>query len=367
MTSPGRLAGLRVRQAWQRGSEPAWLLASAVAIAVIAAVDLNLPSRSNIAGALVLVPFLASGGARPWIVAVTGVVSAGWALGLAVADGSGAGPSSARIIAVVIGTAVAVEASRVRRRREQELVDLTVIAETAQQAIIRRPPSRVGGCRVATWYQSSTQAAQVGGDCFEVLETPFGIRILVGDVRGHGLPSVRLASRVVGGFRALAYMIADLAEVAYELDLLATRYAQDADGDGSGEEFVTAVLVEVTDDGLAVANCGHPSPICVTKAGEVRTLAATVPSPPLGLGLAANRPPVDRFAFDAGERVLLYTDGLVEARDRAGRFFDLEAAAPELTGRSLEEAVARLKDLVNEHAHDQVSDDMAVVAIQRGA
>lgn len=365
MTSPGRAAGARLRGAWQRGAEPAWLVASAAAIVLIAVVDVSLPSRSNIAGALVLVPFLASGGARPWIVAGTGVVSAGCALGLAAVDGSDVGPSSARILAVLVGTVVAVQASRVRRRREQQLVDLTVIAETAQQAIIRRPPDRVGCCRVATWYQSATQAAQVGGDCFEVLDTSFGTRVLVGDVRGHGLPGVRLAARMVGGFRALAFMAPDLTEVAYEMDLLAARYAQDTADGGSGEEFVTAVLVEVKPEGLNVANCGHPAPVVVTSSGAVRSLDASAPAPPLGLGLGANRPTIDTFAFGAGERLLLYTDGLIEARDRRGRFFDLVAAASELAGPPLEEAVAGLIAALNAHASGTVTDDVALVAIER--
>lgn len=365
MTSPGRTVGARPRWAWRRGSEPAWLLASAVAIATIAVVDVNLPSNANIDGALVLIPFLASGGARPWVVAATGAVSVGFGLGLAAVDGSQIGPSTARILAIAIGAIVAVQASRVRLRRERDLVNLTVIAETAQQAIIRRPPALVGACRVATWYQSSTQEAQIGGDCFEVLDTSFGARILVGDVRGHGLPGVRLAARMVGGFRALAFMTPDLSDVAYEMDLLASRYGQDAADGGSGEEFVTAVLVEIQPEGLAIANCGHPSPIVVTPAGEVRSLEASTPAPPLGLGLGVNRPKTDTFPFAAGERLLLYTDGLIEARDRRGRFFDLAAAASMLSGPPLDDAVAALMAALNEYASGAVADDVALVAIER--
>lgn len=350
--------------AWRRGAALVWLLAAAAALLVIAVIDVSLPSNANITGALVLVPFLAAGGAAPQLVVGTGLVSVAATAGLAVVDGSGLQPSFARIIAVLVATAVAAEAAVVRLRRERQLVDLTLVAETAQQAIIHPPPGRVGCCEVATWYQSSHRAATVGGDCFEVLDTPFGTRVLVADVRGHGLPSVRLATRVLGGFRALAYLTADLSQVAYELDLLAARYADVEESASGGEEFVTAVLVEFTPDGMAVANCGHPSPVCVTAGGVLRIVEASSPAPPLGLALGANRPHLDRLPLASGERVLLYTDGLIEARDRSGRFFDLPDAVPKVVGVPLHEAVRGLIDAVNAHAGGQVHDDVALVLVE---
>lgn len=353
--------------AWRRGSARVWLLAAAIAVVAIAAVDLSLPSNANITGTLVLIPFLAAGGAAPQLVVGTGLVSVACTAGLAVADGSGLQSSAARILAVLVGTAVAAEAAVVRIRRERQLVDLTMVAETAQQAIIRRPPGRVGDCEVATWYQSSHRAANVGGDCFEVLDTPFGTRVLVGDVRGHGLPSVRLAARVVGGFRALAYMSADLSEVAYEMDLLASRYAQDTDADDPGEEFVTAVLVEVRPGELAIVSCGHPSPICVSKDRVVQSLDARDPAPPLGLGLGMSRPAVDAFPLEPGVRILVFTDGLVEARNHTGHFFDLPAAAEALADGPLADRLEELMARLNRHAGGTLTDDVALVALEPGA
>ncbi len=350
--------------AWRRGSARVWLLAAAVAVVAIAAVDLSLPSNANITGTLVLIPCLAAGGAAPQLVVGTGLLSVACTAGLAVADGSGLQSSAARILAVLVGTAVAAEAAVVRIRRERQLVDLTIVAETAQQAIIRRPPGRVGSCDVATWYQSSYRAANVGGDCFEVLDTPFGTRVLVGDVRGHGLPSVRLAARVVGGFRALAYMGSDLSEVAYELDLLASRYAQDAATDDMGEEFVTAVLVEVRAGELAIVSCGHPSPITVGKDRAVQSLDVREPAPPLGLGLGAARAAVETFPLEPGVRVLLFTDGLIEARDHAGCFFDLPAAAASLADGPLADRLEELMARLNRHAGGALTDDVALVAIE---
>ena len=103
-----------------------------------------------------------------------------------------------------------------RLRRERRLARLADVAETAQRAIIRRPPPVVGSVAVSTWYESPVDVATVGGDCYEVLDTAHGTRLIIGDVRGHGLPSVRLAALVLGAFRALAHTEADLANIARE-------------------------------------------------------------------------------------------------------------------------------------------------------
>jgi serine phosphatase RsbU (regulator of sigma subunit) len=158
-------------------------------------------------------------------------------------------------------------------------------------------------------------------------------------------------------------MEADLAEVAYELDLLTARYSDEEDSVSRGEEFVTAVIVELTSEGMTVANCGHPSPVCITPDGVPATLDASSPAPPLGLALGQNRPHLDVVRLGPGVRVLLYTDGLIEARDRTGRFFDLARAAPSLVGVPLSDAVEGLIGRVNAHAGGLVHDDVALVLV----
>lgn len=126
----------------------------------------------------------------------------------------------------------------------------------------------------------------MGGDGYEILATSFGTRAIVGDVRGHGTPSVRLAALVLGAFRALAYLEQDLAVVARHLDLLVGRYAGGVnESDVDDEEFVTAVLCQVNGLALSVANCGHPAPLLMRPGGPSRLLVPSVPSRPLGLGV----------------------------------------------------------------------------------
>lgn len=348
-------------RAWE---EAGWLAATLALLVVLSGIDLTLPSNANISGSLVLGPFLASVRTSPRRVIEIGALAVLGAVGLAVNDGSGLHASTARLAVVVGGTVLATQASRLRIRREQRLVELSSVAEAAQRAIIRAPRSPVGSVAVATWYQSSVEAASVGGDCFEALDTPYGIRLLIGDVRGHGLPSVRLAALVVGGFRTLAYLEADLTAVAKELDMLAARYVSDssgAEGESDGEEFVTAVLVEVHGTEVTLANCGHPPPLLVDENGATLLLEATEPTPPLGLG---SDPHLDHVTVPARGRVLLYTDGLIEARDHAGQFFDIATVGPVLCRGPIDDAVSAVMSQLVAHASRRLVDDVALLAFE---
>jgi len=356
----------RARSALSRrgpaSTEMIWVAMSGVVLLTLGLVDLSLPIRQNISGALVVGPFLASGGSRPRAVVLTGAGAVVIAVGLALADGSGLRASAARITIIVLGTIVAARASSVRLRRESSLVELATVAEVAQGTIIRPPAPRVGHVGVVTSYQSATGTAAIGGDCYEILDTPFGVRAFLGDVRGHGLPAVRLAALVLGGFRALSFLEPDLATVGRELDLFTTRYAGEPSGPGTeGEEFVTGVLVEIRGRSVTVANCGHLPPLLIGATGEVRSLDPSVRTFPLGFGAEPN---LDHFEMPAGSRLLLYTDGSVEARDASGRFFDLTRAAGTMGEGSLPEVLAGLVMDLDRHARGRVDDDVAFMIIE---
>lgn len=203
-------------------NELRWTAVTVVVVVVLSAIDLSLP-RANMSAALVVAPFVASGGARPHSVVIVGGLAVTGAVGLAFSDNSGLEASAARMAEIVVATTVAAQTSTLRIRRQQSLLDMATVAEAAQRAIVRQPSAQVGSVAVASCYQSPVRAATVGGDCYDVVLTPFGTRAMVGDVRGHGMPSVRLAALVLGAFRALACVEADLAVVARELDLLTAR------------------------------------------------------------------------------------------------------------------------------------------------
>jgi phosphoserine phosphatase RsbU/P len=166
--------------------------------------------------------------------------------------------------------------------------------------------------------------------------TRYGLRVLVGDVKGKGLEAVQLAALVLAGFRAAAAHHS-LVELAAELD----RSIRPRLGE---EDFVTAVLAQFSRHGqLQLVNCGHPPPLRF-RAGAAELLTSGEATTPLGLDPA---PTIQRFTLAPSDRVLLYTDGLVEARAPDGRPFELDGqvqvvVAASSLGAALDGLVARL-------------------------
>jgi hypothetical protein len=99
-----------------------------------------------------------------------------------------------------------------------------------------------------------------------VAATPFGIRVVVGDVCGKGLDGVRQAATVTGAFRQAAFGQPRLTRVVADLDAAVTR--DSATDSRRVTQFVTAVLVEFTANAIRVVNCGHPPPIMRRAANQ---------------------------------------------------------------------------------------------------
>ncbi len=246
--------------------------------------------------------------------------------------------------------ALAVEAATAFQEQRGRLVAVTRVAEAAQQAILAPPPPRLGPVDLAARYLSAAAEAQIGGDLFEVVARPGSVRLLVGDVRGKGLDAVRKATIVLGEFRSAAAGYSDLATVARQLDARVTPYLGD-------EDFVTAVLADISNGGeLRVACCGHPPALLVGAAGT-REVGRSG-SLPLGLGAA---PTVVGTSLEPGDRLLLYTDGLIEARDRHGRFVALDDMLRALAVGTLDQALDQLLAKLTAAVGDDLGDDLALL------
>ncbi|GAA2139055.1 PP2C family protein-serine/threonine phosphatase [Nocardioides koreensis] len=246
----------------------------------------------------------------------------------------------------------------IRVRREAALRHMTVIAETAQRALLRAMPNAVGSVGFAARYVSATEEALVGGDLYEVAASPYGVRVIVGDVRGKGLDAVQMAGTVLGAFRRSAFTQESLSAIATDLDAVVRAVAGD-------EDFVTAVLAEFHDDGtVTMVNCGHHPPLLVTGGNVVDVVPTGAPEPPLGLGPEPH-PVTSRWP--GGSRMLIYTDGLIEARGPRGDFFPLCDNARALRDGSLDEALDRLLGRLRSHVGEEVDDDMALVLVERRA
>jgi len=329
------------------------LVVPAAVLAAMVLLDILLPPRANLVGAFEVPVFVACVLARPpWtamlaaVALVMAAVSAVWNQNLGAADWW------IRLATTATLGAIAVLLSVVRVKREEALRRMTFIAEYVERAILRPLPRSLRSIRLATGYRSATSEALVGGDLYEVLDTPHGVRIIVGDVRGKGIEAVHLTLTVLAAFRRAAFAEVSLADVARSLDASVTTVATD-------EDFVTAVLGEFHDDRTTSwVNCGHHPPLLLSSTGKGRALDIGEPQPPLGLHPAAR---VATTTWSKGDRILLYTDGLVETRDLRGEFFPLSRAAEGLREGEPEEALRDLLAHLDRHAGGHLSDDVAVV------
>jgi phosphoserine phosphatase RsbU/P len=322
-------------------------------LAVVWLLDLALGATVVISGSYAIAAVLAAALVSVRATARVGAAAAGLAaLAGLWNDNLGTMDWALRVALAAGLAAVAVFVAMVRVRREQALRHMTVIAETAQRAVLRAMPSAVDSVGFAARYVSATQEALVGGDLYEVVATPHGVRVIIGDVRGKGLEAVQMAATVLGGFRQAAYRQPSLTSIAEDLDAVVRAVAGE-------EDFVTALIAEFHDDHtVTLVNCGHHPPMLITTDGEVHPPAATEPAPPLGLGTTPTPVSSD---WSQGSRMLFYTDGLVEARDSNGSFFPLEEHAPDLHAGSLEEALDQLITRLVAYTEHEITDDMALV------
>ncbi|KNB52360.1 PP2C family protein-serine/threonine phosphatase [Streptomyces caatingaensis] len=339
----------------------AWaLLAAAIAT------DLAVNPRVTLSPALGTAPVLASTGTRrARVPLLAGLLALVLVVPLAFADPEV--PAAIHVTSaftVLAITCISTANVVLVATRERELLRSRSVASAAQQALLRPVPERVGGLRVAVRYLAAAADARVGGDLYEVLETPFGVRLLIGDVRGKGLGAVETASDVLGTFREAAQVEADLRAVARRLDATVRRR-------GIGEEFVTAALVGVPRPAggpLELVNCGHLPPL-VRSGGEVTAVEVRGDEgadPPLALReLAAGPYRSGVFPLGRGDVLLLYTDGVTEARDASGLFYPLErrfAAFPEGSPAALADRL--VADLLA-HAGGELADDAALLVVRR--
>jgi len=220
-----------------------------------------------------------------------------------------------------------------QEQQDQQFANVSSVAEAAQRAVLRPLPEQLGPLKLGVVYLAAAAEARVGGDLYEVTYTDtHGIRLIIGDVRGKGLGAVEVAADIIGRFREVAHGVGTLNEVAYRLDAgLSRRW-------GQYEEFVTALLAEIDPDRgkLTILNCGHPPPILISPAdGEVTVLEVRAPAPPLGLlTLGSDAGAKAVFTFKPNDQLLLYTDGVTEARDASREFYPLDERVKALAAKA---------------------------------
>ncbi len=252
------------------------------------------------------------------------------------------------------------DAVRERRELERELAEERRIADTLQRALLPRRLPDVPGIEFAVRYQPAGERFEVGGDFYDVFPAHDGSWIaVVGDVCGKGPRAAARTSMVRYALRAEATHAerpADLLQLLNE-DVRRDLAAEDE------ADFVTLVLLSLSpgDDGVGVclASAGHPAAILTGPGGAWRLLG----SPALPVGVADD-PTYEQHGdhLAPGERLVLYTDGLLDAHapDAALTTEDLATLAAE--GGTVEEVADRLLAHITE-ADAPARDDCALVVV----
>lgn len=269
-------------------------------------------------------------------------------------------------VSILVVTLISASGGARGGQENQRLADVTSVAEAAQRALLRPLPRQVGPLELGVVYLAAAAEARVGGDLYEVTRTQFGIRLIVGDVRGKGLDAVEIAADVLGVFREVAHEVYTLAEVARRIDAsLARRPAAPL------EEFVTAVLAEIDPaaGSLTIYNCGHPPPLVLStgEQGRLQVTPVDVPAPALPLRLMSlgDTSGAERTVpLQPGDALLLYTDGVTEARDARREFYPLEERVAEVAARAGGadgDLLDRLRDDLVRYVGAPLDDDAALL------
>ncbi|MBE0448614.1 MAG: SpoIIE family protein phosphatase [Actinobacteria bacterium] len=232
------------------------------------------------------------------------------------------------------------------------------IADTLQSAILK-VPKEIPGLDFGYLYRSATEVARIGGDLYDFFELENGkVGFVIGDVSGKGLEAAAITSIVKSTIRAFAYRDCNPSYVLAEANSAIAKQVE-------GGQFITAIYgtIDTASGSVVMASAGHPDPFICDPEGCIQKIARR--NPPLGIF-----PGTDFASFEArlnpGDTIVLYTDGLIEAKYN-GELFGDERVQEVLDLINLEptkEIVDTLLSSAQEYSKNKLSDDIAIVALR---
>ncbi|MCN9243431.1 serine/threonine-protein phosphatase [Streptomyces sp. RY43-2] len=356
-----------MREPWQRSH--ALLLLPVALIVATTIVDIHSPTDVHLGPTLIIAPALTPSFAGPRLTALVGALAVGGQFLVAeVHGGLYTTNHIVQIITLTVLSALIVVYCAVRDRYHAQLAQVRSVAEAAQRVLLWPLPEQIGPLKVASLYLAAEDEAQIGGDLYATTRTDGLVRVMIGDVRGKGLPAVGEAALLLGAFREVGYRHSSLPELAAALEKSVSRYLDDFEPpEEVGERFATALLVEIPYAAplTRVTSCGHPPPLLLSP-GHVVTVPELRPAPPMGIGPTSPEGyDLDVFSFHPGETLLLYTDGVIEARDADGRFYPLAERVAQWTEAAPAALVHHIRRDLLAHTGGRLDDDAALVALRR--
>ncbi|GLW28800.1 SpoIIE family protein phosphatase [Actinoplanes regularis] len=230
------------------------------------------------------------------------------------------------------------------------------IARTLQHSLLPQSLPRIPGAVVASRYVAGSSEARVGGDWYDVIAVPDGpLYLVIGDVVGKGVQAAAAMGQLRNALRAYVLEGFDCGPSLSRLNRLVDTLGR--------RQFATVFCLRFDPHTrvMRYSSAGHPSPIVVTP-GELGTfLHRTALGPPIG-ALGEVPYPTREVQLAPGDRLLLYTDGLVEDRTQG-----IDSGLSELTADVAKptEHVEDLLDTLLAKASRQVRrDDIALIALE---
>lgn len=243
--------------------------------------------------------------------------------------------------------------------RSRRSVPLTIPAELLRRQL---PPLTFVSPHVAV-AGVLAPTGEIAGDCFDHSLNGDILHVAIFDAMGHGLEAAVLAAVTLATLRNARRAGLDLADTVVTVDAeLGVRFGPDT--------FVTGIVgeLDVASGWWRWVACGH-HPALLVRGGQVVKELDEVISPPLGVGLLDNTTAIGSERLQPGDRLLLYTDGVIEARDRHGTFFGTDrlvelTARQAAAGRPAAETLRRLNHAILDHQEGVLQDDASAVLVE---
>jgi serine phosphatase RsbU (regulator of sigma subunit)/PAS domain-containing protein len=251
--------------------------------------------------------------------------------------------------------ALAIRVSRTFRRRSDTV-------EALHASLLPRRWPDIPGVQIAATYLAATEDPEVGGDFYDVYQTPGGWGLAVGDVCGKGEEATAVTAAARHAIRVLGRRCADPGEV-----LAGTNEIVLADELAFDGGFVTANIAHLTwqDDKLRVVlgSAGHPAAAVLRSDGRVLMMSGG--GLPLGLFPDAE-PTTQELALDDGDVLFLYTDGVAQARGPDNTYFQDRMAdeLADLADLPPDELVASMRQAMNDFTGGNLVDDVTMLVLR---
>jgi len=228
--------------------------------------------------------------------------------------------------ASLIENARLVQAEEEARRYQQELAIAASIQQRLMAVTIPEVP-------FASLCGKNLSCKEIGGDFFDAVNTEDGLAVVLTDVAGKGVSAALLASTLQGMIYSQLVVRTPLTEIVASANRFLTSKR-------IGEKYATVIIARLRRDGeLEYVNCGHIPPLLICGGEVIRPSHGNLP-----VGLLPDATyESDRYSLHAGDRLVLVTDGVTEAENAEGEFFDnerLEVAAKKGTMQDIFSAVS---------------------------